>query len=181
MIRALRVAPRSMPAVAFLIVGAATTAVVRRDPGLSLAGDSAWGLCAELVAGGLAIVAATAIWRSHTVFPVLLAATALVFLMAEWNTPAAALAFTVGLVLFATWPALLAAAALRGLDERPIGRPAAVLLAVAFAAGTGLLGVASAVVFDPGAQGCERCPANALLLTDAPGLGHALKIGRAHV
>jgi signal transduction histidine kinase len=32
-------------------------------------------------------------------------------------------------------------------------------------------------VFDPEARGCVRCPANLLLIADAPGLGHAL--GRA--
>ena len=53
----------------------------------------------------------------------LLAAAALAWLVAEWNTPGAGAAFTPGLLLYAAWPALLAAAALRGLDERPFDRP----------------------------------------------------------
>ena len=50
----------------------------------------------------------------------LLAAAALAWPLAEWNTPAAGGAFTAGLLLYAAWPPLLAAAALRGPDERPL-------------------------------------------------------------
>ena len=39
---------------------------------------------------------------------------------------------------------------------------------------SGVLGLASAAVFDPDAQGCVQCPANLLLIADAPGLGHSL-------
>ena len=93
----------------------------------------------------------------------LLAAAALAWLVSEWNTPGAGAAFTPGLLLYAAWPALLAAAALRGLDERPLDRPSIVVLAASFGAGIGLLGLASAAVFDPDAQGCIQCPANLLL------------------
>ena len=178
MIRADRAAlQRSLPAVAFVAVSAATVMIVRGEPDLSLAGDSAAALAAELVAAALLIAAATATWRAGAAFPVLLAAAALAWLAAEWNTPGAGPAFTAGLVLYAAWPPLLAAAALRGLDERPLGRPAAVLLAVAFVSCVGVLGLASAAVFDPEAQGCVQCPANLLLVAGDAGLGHDL--GRA--
>ena len=122
----------------------------------------------------LVVAAAIATWRAGVMFPVLLAAAALAWLAAEWNTPGAGPAFTAGLLLYAAWPPLLAAAALRGLDERPLDRPAAVLLAVSFGTAVGLLGLASAAVFDPDAQGCLQCPANLLLIEDAPDLGHSL-------
>jgi signal transduction histidine kinase len=168
---------RGLTAAAFLVLAAATAAIVRGGPDLALAGDSAPALAAGLAAAALAVAAAVATWRAGAVFPVLLAAAALAWLAAEWNTPGAGPAFTAGLVLYAAWPPLLAAAALRGLDERQLGRPGAVLMAVAFGTGVGVLGLASAAVFDPAAQGCAQCPVNLLRLTDDPGLGSAL--GRA--
>ena len=78
--------------------------------------------------------------------------------------PWAGAAFTAGLLLYAAWPALLAAAALRGPDERPLSRPAVLVLACAFATSIGVLGIASAAVFDPRAQGCLHCPTNRLLI-----------------
>ena len=73
-------------------------------------------------------------------------------------------------MLYAVWPPLLAQAALRGPDERPLGRPAVALLIVAYATSLGMLGLASAAVYDPLAQGCLDCPANHLLMTsDADG------------
>ena len=165
---------RSSPAVAFVAVSAATVMIVRGEPHLSLAGDSAAALAAELLVAALAIAAATATWRAGAAFPVLLAAAALAWLAAQWNTPGAGPGFTTGLVLYAAWPPLLAATALRGLDERPLGRPAAILLAVAFVSCVGLLGLASAAVFDPDAQGCVHCPTNLLLVAGDAGLGLAL-------
>jgi signal transduction histidine kinase len=170
----------SLLVAAFLAVAAATLAIVLADPDLALAGDSDAALAAELMASALVIAAALATSRTGVVFPLLLAATSLTWMVSEWNAPGAGPAFTVGLVLYAAWPPLLAAAALRGLDERPLDRAAAALLAVSLAAGVGLLGLASAFVFDPGAQGCAQCPTNLLLVADVPDLGHAFgQIGLA--
>jgi signal transduction histidine kinase len=163
-----------LPAAALLVVAAVTVAIVRAEPDLALTGDSAAALAAELAASVLLVAAAIATWRASVMFPVLLAAAALAWLTAEWNTPGAGPAFTAGLLLYAAWPPLLAAAALRGLDERPLDRPAAVLLAVSFGTAVGVLGLASAAVLDPDAQGCAQCPANLLLIEDAPDLGHSL-------
>jgi signal transduction histidine kinase len=177
-IAAARARPQPVAAVAALVaVAVATAAIVRAEPDLALAGDSGAALAAELVTAVLLVTAAVAAWGAGAVFPLLLGATGLAWLVAEWNTPGAGPAFTAGLVLYAAWPPLLAAAALRGLDERPLGRPAAILLAVAFGAGIGLLGLASAALFDPDAQGCAQCPANLLVVTDAPGLGRTLNRG----
>jgi signal transduction histidine kinase len=162
---------------AFVGVVAVTLVVVRREPSFSLAGDSGATLATELGAGALLVLAALSTWRDSRLFPLLLAAVAAAWLVTEWNSPSAGLAFTPGLVLYAAWPPLLAWAALRGVDEQPLGRPGVLLLWVAFTTGVGILGVASAMVFDPVAQGCTECPANLLLLTDAPGWGKTL--GRA--
>ncbi len=175
MIAAARAHAQPVAAVAALVgVAVATAAIVRAEPDLALAGDSGAALTAELVTAALLVAAAVAAWGAGKVFPLLLGATGLAWLVAEWNTPGAGPAFTAGLVLYAAWPPLLAAAALRGLDERPLGRPVAILLAVAFGAGIGLLGLAFAALFDPDAQGCTQCPANLLVVTDAPGLGRTL-------
>ena len=165
---------RLVVAAALVAVGVITIAIVRAEPDLALTGDSDAALAAELAAAAVVVGAALATWRAGVVFPVLLAATALAWLTAEWNSPHAGAAFTLGLVLYAAWPALLAAAALRGLDERPLDRPSIVLLAASSGVSIVLLGLASALVFDPDAQGCLQCPANLLLVTDAPGLGHSL-------
>ena len=85
-----------------------------------------------------------------------------------------------GLVIYAAWPALLAAAVLRGLDERPLGRVGWSVVAVGTIATAGVLGLASAVVFDPSEQGCAACPANHLLIANAPGAVHDLgRVGLA--
>jgi signal transduction histidine kinase len=161
-------------AAALLVVAAVTVAIVRAEPELALTGDSGGALAAELAASALLVTAAIATWRPGLIFPVLLAAAALAWLTAEWNVPDAGPAFTAGLLLYAAWPPLLAAAALRGPDERRLDRPAAALLAVAFGTGVGVLGLASAAVFDPDAEGCVQCPANLLFIRDAPDLGHSL-------
>jgi signal transduction histidine kinase len=165
---------RSLLVAALLAVAAITVAIVRAEPDLALTGDSGAALAAGLAAAALVVAAAVATWRAGVIFPVLLAATALAWLAAEWNNPGAGAAFTLGLLLYAAWPPLLAAAALRGLDERPFDRPAIVVVTASFGIGVGLLGVASAAVFDPDAQGCLQCPANLVLVTDAPSLGNSL-------
>jgi signal transduction histidine kinase len=165
---------RVLLAAALVAISVITVAVVRAEPDLALTGDSGPALAAELAASALVVAAAVATWRAGVIFPVLLAGAALVWLAAEWNSPGAGAAFTLGLLLYAAWPPLLAAAALRGLDERPLDRPSIVVLTASFAVSVGLLGLASAAVFDPDAQGCLQCPANLLLVTDAPSLGHSL-------
>jgi signal transduction histidine kinase len=165
---------------ALVLVVAVTVAIVRREPELSLAGRRDAALATEIAAASLLVAAAVATWRASTVFAMLLTGTALAWPATEWNTPVAGPVFTPGLVLYAAWPALLAAAALHGLDAQRLSKPAVVLLTVAFGSGVGLLGVGSAVVFDPAAQGCGECPTNPLLVADAPRLGHALgQIGLA--
>ena len=160
---------------ALAAVGTVTVVIVQGEPELTVAGSSDMALAAELAAAALLAAAAGATWRASRVFAGLLLGTAVLWLVTEWNTPAAGHAFTLGLLLYAAWPPVLAAAALSGLDAHPLrGRADAVVLAVAFGSGIGMLGIASTVVFDPASQGCGQCPPNRVLLVDAPGLERAL-------
>jgi signal transduction histidine kinase len=158
-----------------LAAAAVTVAIVRADPGNSVAGESALALTAE-VAAGLLLVAAALAARLETWLRVLLAASGIAWLIAEWNNPGAGAAFSVGLVLYAAWPAVLAHAALRYAD-RSLGWLETALLAVAYAGSLLLLGAGTAFFFDPVEQGCLDCPANRLLLSSHPEAVHDL--GRA--
>jgi signal transduction histidine kinase len=158
-----------------LAAAAVTVAVVREDPGDSLAGDSAVALTME-VAAGLLLVAAGLAARAHSGFRALLAASGIAWLIGEWNSPGAGAAFSAGLVLYAAWPPLLAHAALQHRD-RSLSRPALALLAVAYADGLLVLGAGSALVFDPIERGCLDCPTNRLLVASHPQAVHDL--GRA--
>ena len=100
----------------------------------------------------------------------LLAASGLAWLVAGWNTPAIrfAPAFGAGLLLYAAAPPLLAHAAL-AFPGRRLSRAEGAVLGLAYASAIGVLGLASALVFDPITLGCASCPANPLLAADAPG------------
>jgi signal transduction histidine kinase len=100
----------------------------------------------------------------------LLAAAGLAWLAAGWNTPAIgfAPAFGAGLTLYAAAPPLLAHAAL-AFPGRRLSRVEAGALGLAYASAIGVLGVGSALVFDPATQGCASCPANPFLVADASG------------
>ena len=158
---------RFVPVAVFIAVATATIAIVDKRPDIARAGDSAAALAGELAVGALLVAAALAAqaWKPRARFIGPLAAAGIGWLLFEWNSPGAGSAFTAGLVLYAVWPPLLAQAALRGPDERSLGRPAMALLIVAYATSLGMLGLAAAVVYDPLAQGCLDCPANHLLIT----------------
>ena len=165
-----------VPVALFFAVATATVATVDNRPDIARAGDSAAALAGELAVGALLVAAALAAqaWRPRPRFTGPLAAAGIGWLLFEWNSPGAGPAFTAGLVLYAVWPPLLAQAALRGPDERPLGRPPVALLLVAYATTLGLLGLASAAVYDPLAQGCLDCPANHLLVTSDADSWHEL-------
>jgi signal transduction histidine kinase len=163
---------RFVPVAVFLAVATATVAIVDKRPDIARAGDSVAALAGELAAGALLVAAALAAqaWRPRARFTGPLAAAGIGWLLFEWNSPGAGPAFTAGLVLYGVWPPLLAQAALRGPNESPLGRPTVGLLIVAYATSLGMLGLASAAVYDPLAQGCLDCPANHLLMRrDAEG------------
>src|SRR5918994_1480641 len=139
-----------------LAAAAVTVAIVREDPSDSLAGDSVLGLSAEVAAGLLLMAAAVAPGRGSA-FRVLLALSAVTWLLAEWNSPGAGAAFTVGLVLYAAWPPLLAHAALR-YRTSSLSSPGFALLMLGYANSLLVLGLGSALFLDPVEQGCHACP-----------------------
>lgn len=158
-------------------LAAATAVIVRRQPQLSLAGTSTVILVAELAVGYALLAIAIA---GHGRFDTLLATVALAWPLREWNTPAAGLAFTAGLVLYAAWPPVLAAAAMRGRDDRTLGRAGTGVVLAGVVASVGVLGLLSAATFDPPAQGCRQCPVNRLLIGgNAGALRHLGQVGLA--
>jgi signal transduction histidine kinase len=163
---------RAWCGVAYAACAVATVAVIASEPELSLTGGSTWRVVLELTAATLPVAAALAVWRPR--FGVLLVAASCAWLAAEWSSPAAGVLFGAGLVVYAAWPVLLAAAALRGLDERPLGPAGRAVVGAGALAAVGLLGLGTAVAFDPAAQGCAACPANPLRLTSAPATVHDL-------
>ena len=154
---------RMVLAALYGLVAAVTVTIVSRDLGYTLAGDRAQ-LIVELAVGAALLLAGLALIRPGGRCGVLLAMAAIAWPLAEWNSPVAGAAFTPGLVLYAAWTPLLAAAALRGPDERRLTRPALALLAVAVATGVGLLGIGAAALLDPAASGCSQCPPNQVLV-----------------
>ena len=139
------------------------------DADLTLAGPGA-GPLALLLAVTIALSAAGAVaWRrapGSAVGPLLLCGAA-AWDAAELANPASpsAVLFTAGLAFGAAAPAAIALAMLR--DRR-----GGAALAIAAA---GLLGVVSAVVFDPRASGCTECPRNLLLVHGDTGLFESLQ------
>jgi signal transduction histidine kinase len=147
-----------------LVVGVVSVAVGRLG---------AFEAASELAAGWLVIATGLLFWarRPASQAGPLLAVAGLAWLLVSWNTPAigSAPGFAIGLSLYAVAPPLLAQAAL----AFPGGRPSpieAAGLGLAYAATAGVLGLLPALVFDPAAAGCVRCPANPLLVAGAPGL-----------
>src|ERR671910_535948 len=138
-----------VPVALFIAVATATVAIVDKRQDIARAGDSAAALAGELAAGALLVAAALAAQarRPRLRFTVPLAAAGIGWLLFEWNSPGAGSAFTAGLVLYAVWPPLLAQAALRGPDERPLGRGAVALLIVGYATSVGVLGLLLSVVW----------------------------------
>jgi signal transduction histidine kinase len=166
-----------MPAATYAALAVTTAAIVTRQPELALAGESGVRLAAALGAGALLLMAALSAPRVPVSVRVLLASAALAWPLAQWNTPGAGVGFTVGLIAYASWAPLLAAAAVRGPGHRPVGRPEIAVIVFAALSSVGVLGLASAFVFDPRAAGCFDCPANRLLVSGSTHawryLGHA--------
>src|SRR4051794_37139428 len=152
--------------VAFAAAAAVTVSTASAAPEFARGGGSPLALASELLAAAVVLAGALAAQRrrprSHFTTP--LAAVGIAWLVPEWNSPGAGAAFTIGLVAYALWAPLLAQAALRGGDEQPLGRDGVSLLAAAYVASVGILGIASAAVFDPQAAGCSECPPNPLLV-----------------
>jgi signal transduction histidine kinase len=161
-------------AAALLIAGsaaaaAAAAAVRAADADQTIAGRGA-GPLVLLVAVAVALSAAGAVtWnrRPDSAVGALLLCGAVAWCAAQLASPAApsAVLFTAGLAFGTAAPAVIALAI---LPERRGGA----LLAVA---AVGLLGVISALLFDPRATGCTECPGNLLLVRGDAGLYDTLQ------
>jgi signal transduction histidine kinase len=154
-----------------IVAGPAAAAVAVRaaDPDQTIAGPGA-GPLVLLVAVAVALSAAGAVtWsrrRDSAVGPLLLFGAA-AWCAAQLASPAASspVLFTAGLAFGAAAPAAIALAIV------PDRRGGAVLAVAA----VGLLGVLSALVFDPRAIGCTECPRNLLLVRGDAGLFETLQ------
>jgi signal transduction histidine kinase len=163
MTRALRFAVLA----AGLAAGVFSLAVARGGAGYSFGGGSAFTGVAELAAGYALLAVGLAAWmrpRQARLGAILVAASFAWFLL-EWNNPAAgsAVVFTIGLVLYAAAPPLVAHAMLAYPDGRVGWWPGRLGLALGYAGSVLVLGLLAAAVFNPAAQGCAQCPRNLLL------------------
>jgi signal transduction histidine kinase len=104
--------------------------------------------------------------KSESRIGALLGAAALGWFLVEWNNPGigSALGFTIGLVLYAAAPPLVAHAALAYPGGRLASRLDRLGVTAAYAGAVVLLGTAPALVYDPAARGCAECPRNLLLV-----------------
>ena len=152
-----------------LAVAVASVTIGRAHPGWWFAGESDAASALELLAGLALIGAGAAAWRRRPTsrFGPLLFLAGLAWFVPEWNNPAigSSALFTVGLVLGAACPPLVAHAALGYPGGRLRSRAERAAVGLAYVACVGLLGVVPAVLFDPAAEGCAQCPRNLLLVT----------------
>jgi signal transduction histidine kinase len=153
-------------AAAYAFAAAATVAIVDAAPWYARGGSWRPEVWVDVVVGASLVAAAAVTYarRARPAFTAALAGLGVAWLLSEWNTPDAGLAFTAGLVLYLAWVPLLELVALRGPDARPLGRLGRAVAGVAAAATLGILGLLSAAVFDPQRTGCLDCAANRLMV-----------------
>lgn len=155
---------------ASLVLGGASIAFARSAPGYAFA-QSSLEIGAELIAGYALIGSGLILARRDQMraFGTLLALGGCAWFLLEWNNPAvgSSLVFTVGLICYATAPPLIAHALLTypRARLRPVERAA---IATAYVGSLLALGLLSALVYDPAAEGCHQCPANLLLVHGSP-------------
>ena len=154
-----------------LDVAAAAAAVSARaaEPTLTIAAPGAGAVVLLLAVAAALAAAGVAAWlrRPRSATGPLLLCASVTWSAAQLATPAApsAVLFTAGLALGAATPAAIA---LAFVPDRRAGAALAV-------ASAGLLGVLSALVFDPPANDCTSCPRNLLLVRGSEGLFEALQ------
>ena len=109
--------------------------------------------------------------RPESRFGILLALAGIGWFLAEWNNPeiGSSLGFTIGLVLYAVAPAIVAHAALSYPDGRLSSRIDRLAVTLAYVGAVVVLGLGPALSFDPAAAGCGQCPENLLLVDGSAG------------
>jgi signal transduction histidine kinase len=156
--------------VALLAVGVAlglwARALAASASGLSFASRTSWGTIFLLIAGWSAMVAAVIVLRERRRCALLLYAIGSWWFVRELSSPSVEipLVFTIGLVLFAVGPALVAHLLLSYPTGRIQGWSYRGIVACGYAVTLGILGIASTIVFDPAPIGCVGCPDNLLLI-----------------
>ena len=131
-----------------------------------------WGLFAgaAVVATGVILLGSPRNRATGT----LLAAAGVTWMLTVWDNPTApAGIFLLGRVLGTVWPVLVAHSLLRRFGS--LNRSERAVLTLAYASTVGVEGLAEALVFNPATNGCTDCPANPLLLVDAPGAAARLE------
>jgi signal transduction histidine kinase len=153
-----------------IVVGAFSLSVARDDPSYWFAGTSTTAAVAFLTAGWALIGCGLGFWlrRPASRFGPLLAAAGLVWFLPEWINPGigSALAFTVGLCLYAACPPLVGHAVLAYPSGRLGSRTERGAVAAAYAGGVLVLGILPTLFYDPQVQGCTQCPHNLLAVSD---------------
>jgi signal transduction histidine kinase len=161
-----------------IAAGVYTLRVARGHTADSLAGRSGMRDIALLAAGWAAIGAGLASWwrRPASRFGPLLTAGGFAWFLLEWNNRGigSAVAFTVGLVLFAAAPPVFAHAVLVYPNGRLGSQLERVTLVVAYAGGVVILGLLPALFVDPRAESCFDCPSNLVLVSNRPALSEDL-------
>jgi len=162
-----------------LAVGVYTLAVVRDDPATSFAGSSNGGAVALLAAGWALVGAGTLLLSRRGAGRVgfLLAAAGFAWFLLEWGNPqiGSALAFTIGLSLYAACAPLVSHALLAYPRGRLARRTEQAAVTVAYTGGVLVLGVLPALFWSPSTAGCNDCPRNLLLLADKVTLADDLR------
>ena len=161
-----------------IAVAVVSVRVAQRDATYSFAGTAVLGRVALLGAGFALVAGGLAFWvgRAASACGLVLAAAGFAWFLLEWNSDgvASSLAFTAGLVLYASCPPLVGHAALAfpsGRLSSPLER---VVVATAYVGTLLVLGLLPALVFDPVAEGCGDCARNLLLVTARPSTAHHL-------
>lgn len=157
-----------------LAVGAVTIAVARRAPEHSFGGASALAGASELVAGYALLVVGLIAWtrRRQVALGAILVAASVAWFLPEWNNPdsGSAVIFTIGLVFYVAASPLVAHAVVGYPDGRIRSWRNRFGLAASYIGAIVTLGVLTAVVFDPAAEGCSECPHNLLLVAGNHGI-----------
>jgi len=151
-----------------LAFGTLSVALARGEPDYSFGGTSAFGGAAELIAGYALLAVGLVAWarRGEGRLGMILLAASFAWFVLDWNNPGdgSAFIFTVGLVLYVAAPPIVAHAMLGYPTGRVRAWPNRLGLAVGYAGAVLLLGLLPALVFDPNAEGCAKCPRNLLLV-----------------
>jgi signal transduction histidine kinase len=147
-------------------LGAAAAVIAHGNPDHAVANTTAL-IAVELLAGFSVIACGLESWRRRPgrCFAAVLAAGGCGWFLLEWNNPGvdSPVVFTIGLVLYAAAPPLIAHALL-AYPAGPLRRLERAVVAAAYGGSLLLLGLLPAVVFDPAAEGCSECPRNLALI-----------------